>query len=106
MQKLHLLKQVQKFVGQVCPEALMMEVRDDLTLARNVALAQEHMLLHIAKRYQISHFGGKIAKQLFRVMAWSRRRTCALDKRDVIGNAVRVTCIATGEKSPRPAGCY
>ncbi|WP_292281799.1 hypothetical protein [Mesorhizobium sp.] len=45
VQKLHLLEQVQKFVGQVCPETLMMEIRDDLTLARNVALAQEHMLL-------------------------------------------------------------
>lgn len=49
VQKLHLLEQVQKFVGQVRPEALVMEVRDDLTLARDVALAQEHMLLQHRK---------------------------------------------------------
>ncbi|WP_292065966.1 hypothetical protein [Mesorhizobium sp.] len=45
VQKLHLLEQVQKFVGQIRPETLMMEVGDDLPLARDVALTQEHMLL-------------------------------------------------------------
>ncbi|WP_280953088.1 hypothetical protein [Mesorhizobium sp. WSM3864] len=39
VQKLHLLKQGQKLFGQVRPKALMVEVGDNLTLARNVALA-------------------------------------------------------------------
>ncbi|WP_176477725.1 hypothetical protein [Mesorhizobium sp. WSM3866] len=54
MQKLHLLEQVQKVVGQVCPETLMMEIRDDLTLPRDVALAQEHMLLQ-HRQYGFPH---------------------------------------------------
>ncbi|WP_281061448.1 MULTISPECIES: hypothetical protein [unclassified Mesorhizobium] len=37
-QKLHLFEQGQKLFGQVCPKTLMVEVRDNLTLARNVAL--------------------------------------------------------------------
>ncbi|WP_292349627.1 hypothetical protein [Mesorhizobium sp.] len=45
VQKLHLLEQGQKVLGQVCPEALMVEVGNNLPLACNMSLAQKHMLL-------------------------------------------------------------